>query len=236
MRKFSLCLIAIAAFLQGCSSNPLSTTGEAIYDALEANIQLRTWADQCEALSPELKRTALLTKKNWWQRNSAFVEAADFGLSYELIHVFDTRTDESARLAMAVTWNLVLEAETTVKQALAKGHQVKVCEQALKDYELGKFDLGGKSKWHQELVELQQRKQTNGEDLAIKQASVAAATGKEYGRSFYVVEKLVKRHGCEAKNVQLIKNRWPDEVYDARCDDKSYMLMRCEWANCRVVE
>ena len=236
MRKFSLGFVVLVLLFQGCSSQQLSPTGEAIYDALGANMQLREWAEQCEVLSPELKRTALLAKKNWWQRNGTFVEAADFGLSYELIHVFDQRTDEGARLAMAVTWNLVLDAELAVKQRLASGHHVKVCEQVLKDYELGKFDLGSKSQWHRELVELQQRKQAHGEDLAVKQASMAVKTGKEYGRSFYIVEKLIKRNGCSAADVQLIQNRWPDEVYDARCGDQSYLLMRCEWANCRVVE
>ena len=85
-------------------------------------------------------------------------------------------------------------------------------------------------------MDLQRRSQQQGEDLEIKRAAVSVEAGKEYGRSFYVVEKMAKRNGCSGAEVHLLKNAWPHEVYDASCPDGSYLLMRCEWGNCLIAD
>lgn len=232
----TLAVTLFLALLAGCSAKPLSPTGYAIYDTLQTDAQLRSWVVACQQLSPELQRNALLTQRNWWQRNAIFVESADFGLAYDQLHISAERAETGARLALAATWNVVATADQSVQQALAKGDAAQTCQKALNRYDQGDFDLGGNNPYHAELEALRQRKLSAGDDFALQQASVTVSSGKEYGRSFYVVERLVNRQGCPNADVRLLKNDWPNEVYDARCGDRSYLLVQCEWGNCRISE
>lgn len=234
MRLLTLSALFLAALISGCGSSPLSPTGLAVYDTLETEVHLRTWVNACQKQSPELNRLALLTYQNWWQRNGSYVESADFGLAYDLVKVSENRVETGARIAMGATWNMVQAAENDVQKRLVESKADKVCQDVLSQYDRGDFDFGKKNKWHQELVELQQLRQQQGADLAMQKAVIATNTGKEYGRSFYVIEKLAQRHGCSGADVRLLKNDWPNEVYDARCPDKSYLLLQCEWSNCRI--
>ncbi len=235
MRLTILIFAASLAFLQGCSSNPLSPTGEAVYYALEKDTHLRMWSDACQDVSPDLRQSALMAQQNWWQRNGTFVEGADFGLAYDLVQVSDTRTETGARLAMALTWNIVAEAEADIKKRL-QGDTAEVCRKELAEYNNGARDLRENDRLYRELVTLQQRLQREGTDLNLKRASVAQRSGKVYGRSFYVVERMTMRQGCSGGEIHLLKNAWPHEVYDARCPDGSYLLVRCEWGNCRLTD
>src|SRR5690554_8062217 len=106
-----LALFMASAFLLGCSSTPLSLKGEAVYYALETDTLLRTWEESCKEVNLDVKQKALLTRQNWWQRNGTFVEAADFGLAYDMIQISGDRPETGARLALAVTWDIVENAE-----------------------------------------------------------------------------------------------------------------------------
>jgi len=236
MRTFALILLA-AIGLAGCSSNPLSPTGEAIYYALQTDTSIRSWVDACYDVSSEAKQKALTAKRNWWQRNGAFVESADFGLAYDIIHVTDDRAETGARMAMALTWQVVETAEREVNELMGDvSNKEDLCLRILNQYNEGERDLRGNQELYDSLVKLQRRSQSQGKDLAMQRASVEKRTKRIYGRSFYVVEKLAKRHGCPAAEVQLLKNDWPHEVYDARCPDGSYVLARCEWGNCLITD
>lgn len=237
MRIFAVMLMASMAVLQGCSSNPLSKTGEAVYYALQTETTLRAWVDACSDVSAETRQAAYTAKQNWWKRNGAFVESADFGLGYDIIYVTEERAETGARLAMALTWQVVETAESEVNNLLAdSGNRQDLCLRVLNQYNKGDKDLHGNDELYNSLVDLQRRSERNGKDLDMKRASVQAATGKVYGRSFYVVEKMAKRNGCPGAEVQLLKNAWPHEVYDAKCPDGSYLLVRCEWGNCLVTD
>ncbi len=230
-------LLALLALLQGCSSSPLSPTGEAVYYALEKDTHLRLWAEACQGLSPDMRQTALLARQNWWQRNGTFVQGADFGLAYDLVQISDERVETGARLAMALTWNIVASAEADIAERLQSGSQAEAqCRQVLSAYNNGDQDLRGNEPMYEELVSLQRRLQQEGSDLALKRAAVAHSSGKVYGRSFYVVERMGQRQGCAGGEIQLLKNSWPNEVYEARCPDGSYLLVRCEWGNCRFTD
>lgn len=234
-KLFYAVIVGAVLALAGCSSNQISPMGLAVYDTLETDAHLRTWVNACQQQGPELRRSAMLTYRNWWQRNGSFVESADFGLTYGIVRVSEERVETGARLASAMTWNIVQQADLDVQKKLVPNRADKACYSVLADYDSGKHDLGKKNKWHKELVELQRLKQQKGAELARQQAQVATVTGKEYGRSFYVTERLVQREGCNEADVRLIKNTWPNEVYDARCSDQSYLVIRCEWGNCRVL-
>ncbi|WP_419813495.1 hypothetical protein [Bacterioplanoides sp.] len=223
--------------LVGCASSQLSPTGEAVYYALQTDTSLRSWVDACKDVSPSAKQQALTTQQNWWKRNGAFVESADFGLTHDIITVTDDRAETGARMAMAITWQVVETAEQEVSELMQNSSDKdSLCEGILAQYNDGERDLRGNETLYNSLVGLQRRAQNGADDLKIKQASVQARTGKVYGRSFYVVEKMTKREGCPGAKVQLLKNDWPHEVYDARCPDGSYLLARCEWGNCLIAD
>lgn len=231
-----LMLLLASSFLLGCSSNPLSPKGEAVYYALEADTTLRTWEESCKEVNLDVRQKALLTRQNWWERNGAFVEAADFGLAYDMIKISDERAETGARLALAVTWNIVENAEQRVNKKLASGDAAETCAKVMESYSKGDHDLRGHKKHYPQLVQLQTLKQAKGTDTKLKQASVERISQKEYGRSFYVVEKTAKRYGCSDAKVQLIKNNWPDEIYDVSCPDNSHFFVQCEWGNCRLIK
>lgn len=231
-----LVLLVASTLLVGCSSNPLSPKGEAVYYALEADTLLRTWEESCKAVDLDVRQKALLARQNWWERNGTFVEAADFGLAYDMIKISDDRAETGARLALAVTWNIVEDAEQQVAKRLATGDAVKTCTAVMQAYNKGQHDLRDNKKHYKQLVELQALKQVKGSDLKLKQASVERVNQKEFGRSFYVVEKTAARYGCSNAKVKLIKNNWPTELYDVSCPDNSGFFVQCEWGNCRLIK
>lgn len=234
--RLMLAALALSS-LVGCASNQLSQTGEAVYYALQTDTSLRSWVDACKTVSTTSKQQALMTQKNWWKRNGAFVESADYGLTHDIITVTDDRAETGARMAMAITWQVVETAEQEVDELMqSTSNKESLCDRILSQYNDGERDLRGNESLYNSLVGLQRRAQSGGEDLKMKQASVQAHTGKVYGRSFYVVEKMTKREGCPGAKVQLLKNDWPHEVYDARCPDGSYLLARCEWGNCLIAD
>lgn len=231
-----LMLLLASSMLLACSSNPLSPKGEAVYYALEADTLSRTWLESCKEVNLDVRQKALLTRQNWWERNGAFVEAADFGLAYDMIKISDVRAETGARLALAVTWNIVEDADQQVAEKLSKGDAAATCAKVMESYSKGNHDLRGNKKHYQQLVQLQTLKQAKGTDLKLKQASVERMSQKEFGRSFYVVEKTAERYGCSNAEVQLIKNNWPAEIYDVSCPDNSKFFVQCEWGNCRLIK
>lgn len=231
-----LMLLLASSLLLGCSSSPLSPKGEAVYYALEADTLLRTWEDSCKDVNLDVRQKALLTRQNWWQRNGAFVEAADFGLAYDMIKISDDRAETGARMALAVTWNIVEDADQKVERQLSKGDAATTCANVMEAYSKGRYDLRDNKKHYKHLVELQSLKQAKGNDTKLKQASVERMNQKEFGRSFYVVEKTAARYGCSGAKVQLIKNNWPVEIYDVSCPDNSNFFVQCEWGNCRLIK
>lgn len=222
--------------LTGCSSSPLSPTGEAIYYALDVDMRLRTWVDACKSVSPVMRQEAMITRQNWWRRNGDLVEGADFGLAYDLVHISGERAATGARVAMALTWNIVQNAQTEVQARLEDQDSELVCRDIMSQYNLGKFDISNNEKLLQALHDLRSRKTLQGNDLRMKQAEVYRQAKTEYGRAFYVAEKIASRRGCEGGQVQFLKNDWPNEVYSVSCPNKSYLIMRCEWGNCRVAD
>lgn len=236
MRVWASVLVC-AGVLTGCASNPLSPKGTAIYDALQTETSLRAWADACADVSLESRKLAAEAREAWWKRNRTLLESADFGLAYDLAEVTDTRAHTGARLAMGLTWQTIDTSEKEIAEGLDPAtDKVDVCTDRLTRYRDGDFDLNAKQETYQALLELQNRKNLQGEDLALKRASIEKQTGRVYGRSFYVVEKLAKRYSCPGAEVHLLDNRWPNEVYDARCTNGSFLIFRCEWGNCMIVD
>lgn len=234
-RYITLCLIATG--LAACSGQPVSPVGEAVYFALQTDTSLRTWADACHDVSPASKNQARSARYSWWQRNGSLVEGADFGLAYDMIRVSDTRPETGARMALALTWQVVETADKDVKELMGgTDNKEELCQRILRQYEQGERDLKNDEALYHTLLELQNRKRTESQALELKRASIEKQTRREYGRSFYVVEKIARRNGCQAGSVQLLKSAWPYEVYDVTCSRKQSLLARCEWSNCSLVD
>ncbi|MFT6190114.1 MAG: hypothetical protein ACJARQ_001875 [Oleispira sp.] len=227
----------LLSLLVGCSSAPQSSTGQAVYYALQTDVQLRLWVDHCQNMSGKLKQVAWQAKSNWWRRNGAFVEGADYGLTREIMLVSGDRDVTGANIALGITAQAVQDAEAEMKLILDEsGNQEKLCLNMLSKFNDGDYDLRDNNQFYPTLVDLQRRAQQNGQELQEKSATLAINKQRKFGRSLYVVEKLAKRSGCPGANVKVIKSDWPHEVYDVQCPDNSYILVRCEWGNCLLNE
>jgi hypothetical protein len=227
--------VILLSLLGGCSSAPQSSTGQAVYYALQTDVQLRLWVEHCQGMSNKAKQAAWQAKKNWWRRNGAFVEGADYGLTREIMLVSGDRDVTAANIALGVTTQVVEDAESEMKEILVEsGDQQELCLNMLSKFNDGDYDLRDNNQFYPTLVDLQRRAQRDGQKLEEKAAALVVKKQRKFGRSLYVVEKLAKRSGCPGANVKVIKTDWPHEVYDVQCPDKSYILIRCEWGNCLV--
>ncbi len=237
MARFRILLSAfVLLFLVGCAA-PKSSTSEAVYYALQTDVQLRLWVEHCEGINGKVKQVAWQAKKNWWRRNGAFVEGADYGLTREIMLVSGDRDVTGANVAMGLTSQVVNEAEKEMQAILdSSSNQQKLCLNMLGKFNDGAYDLRDNNKYYPTLVDLQRRAQRDGTNLEEKSAALAVGKQRKFGRSLYAVEKLAKRSGCPGANVKVIKADWPHEVYDVQCPDKSYVLVRCEWGNCLINE
>ena len=197
----------LLSLLVGCSSAPQSSTGQAVYYALQTDVQLRLWVDHCQNISGKLKQVAWQAQKNWWRRNGAFVEGADYGLTREIMLVSGERDVTGANVALGVTSQLVNQAEKEMQSILdGSGNQQKLCLNMLAKFNDGDYDLRDNNQFYPTLVDLQRRQQRDGQDLVDKSAKLELKKQRKFGRSAYVVEKLAKRSICPLLSVaKLLK-------------------------------
>lgn len=237
MQKLILMLISAVA-IGGCAQAPqLSPKGDAIFYALQADTMMNTWRYECGQVSSRANYLAESARTDWWRRNGSLVEAADFGLAYNMVTVTDTRQDTGARLAMALTWEVQERANALVDKKLSNADDKDaLCNQILSDYRQGSWDIKGSEEIQAALQSMKKASVEQRDDYDLKRGRIEAKTKKSYGRSLYVVEQFAEQEGCEKSSVQLIKGEWPYEIYDVVCDAKPFMLMRCEWGRCATME
>ncbi|GAA6133735.1 hypothetical protein NBRC116188_05240 [Oceaniserpentilla sp. 4NH20-0058] len=225
-----MCVLAISA----CSSNSRTPDEQAISYALVQDVIVRKLTDTCSDISVTAKQAAWRGYRSWWKRNGSLVEAADYGLSYNLITLTDNRQETGARLAMGLTFDIVNEAEQHVKELLAEGDKTETCLGTMAEYRDGNMDLREDSNMYPLLVKLQQQHDSKGQDLYIKMSEIEDKSHKKYSRSAFAVERLTKREGCVNPKVRTLKADGPNEVLEATCADNSFFLIRCEWRNCKI--
>ncbi len=237
MTRALLSMVAAATFLTGCASNQLSPKGDAIFYALQADTMMNTWRYECAAVSGRANYAAETARADWWQRNGDAVEAADFGLAYNLITVTDTRLDTGARVAMGLTWEVQERAVQTVRNKLeGASDKEDLCVKILGEYQAGEWDIKGSEEIQQALSSLEATAAKEQDTYRERKGMVETSTGKRYGRSLYVVEKLSDQQSCDRSGVSLIKGEWPYEIYNVECDDQPLSIVRCEWGRCTFVE
>lgn len=229
-----LLLISILVFLTACSGVSRTPQEQAISYALVNDVTVRKLTDACSNVSIAAKQSAWRGYRSWWTRNGNLVEAADYGLSYNLVTLTDDRLETGARLAMGLTFDIVAQAQQQVDKLLSDSDKEEACIDIMSEYRDGKMDLREDQNLYPLLVNLQQQQQQQGEDLLLKIATIEDKKDKKYSRSAYVVEKLVKREGCVKPKVRSLKADGPNEVLEATCADNSFLLVRCEWRNCKI--
>lgn len=229
-----LLLSSILILLTACSGVSRTPQEQAISYALVNDVTVRQLTDQCSNVSIAAKQSAWRGYRSWWTRNGNLVEAADYGLSYNLVTLTDDRQETGARLAMGLTFDIVAQAQQQVDKLLSVSDKEEACIDIMSDYRDGKMDLREDQNLYPLLVNLQQQQQQQGEDLLLKIATIEDKKDKKYSRSAYVVEKLVKREGCVKPKVRSLKADGPNEVLEATCADNSFLLVRCEWRNCKI--
>ncbi|MEY8204666.1 MAG: hypothetical protein RPR40_06285 [Bermanella sp.] len=225
-----LSLLALAA----CSGVSRSPQEQAISYALVNDVALRKLTDQCSKVSVAAKQAALRGYRSWWKRNGNLVEAADYGLSYNLVTLTNDRLETGARYAMGLTFDIVAEAEQRVADLLNAGDQEDTCLDTMAEYRDGEMDLSEDSELLEILVKLQQSQEAQGADHFLHISRIERKKAKKYSRSAYVVERMVKREGCVSPRVRSLKADGPNEILEAVCRDKTFMLVRCEWRNCKI--
>ncbi|OUR65194.1 hypothetical protein A9Q73_08480 [Bermanella sp. 47_1433_sub80_T6] len=223
-------LLALAA----CSGVSRSPQEQAISYALVNDVAVRKLTDQCTKVSVAAKQAALRGYRSWWKRNGNLVEAADYGLSYNLVTLTNDRLETGARYAMGLTFDIVAEAEQRVADLLSDGDKEDTCLDMMTEYRDGEMDLSEDTELFEILVKLQQSQEIQGADHLLKISRIERKKAKKYSRSAYVVERMVKREGCVNPKVRSLKADGPNEILEAVCSDKTFMLVRCEWRNCKI--
>lgn len=226
--------IGFLIFLTACASAPEWPPKEnAIIYGLTHDATMRKVMVHCTATQPLLRDKAWQAEKNWWKRNGLFIEAADYGFSYNLLTLNGSRQETNARYAMALALEVQKAADSRAK-IVTTSSDPENCVKIISEYNDGGRDLNKNSEYHPILTSLYQARKSQGPDLLLKQARVAEKTGKKYSRSSITAERLVNRSVCPRAKVTTLKSNWPTEIFEARCPDKTYALISCEWGNCKI--
>ena len=229
-----LILILSVFNLAACSGVSRTPDEQAISYALVNDVVVRKLTEECSRVSVTAKQAAWRGYRSWWKRNGSLVEAADYGLSYNLVTLTGDRLETGARYAMGLTFDIVAEAEQQVAELLEGGDKEDTCLDIMGNYRDGELDLREDTNLYGLLVNLQQEQELQGDDHLLKISRIEGKQSKKYSRSAYVVEQLVKREGCVKPRVRSLKSDGPNEILEAVCADKSFLLVRCEWRSCKI--
>jgi hypothetical protein len=231
----SISIVILLLVLTACSSAPTrKPQDQAIYQALVDDATMRMITDGCGQLGNTLKQDAWRARKDWWDRNKALVEGADFGFSYNMIHLTGNRQDTGARYAMALGFDVIDQAQKEANKVLKDSDEYAACQKVLATYKDGKHELRDNKKFYPILLDLAQQKREHGKDLLLEQSKVQVKQGFTYSRSSMTAEKLAKRDICPDAVVNTLKSAWPEEVFEGTCPDNSFTLIQCEWGICKV--
>ena len=125
MKRFLLVLVALS--LVACSGVERSPQEQAISYALINDVTVRKLTDACTKVSVSASQAAWRGYRSWWKRNGNLVEAADYGLSYNLVTLTNDRLETGARYAMGLTFDIVAEAEQRVAELLEGDNKEGTC-------------------------------------------------------------------------------------------------------------
>jgi len=230
-----IALVILSLLMVACSGPTRKPNEQAIFQTLVEDVTFRKLTELCNSVSKKTEQHVWRAKKEWWQRNGVFVEAADFGFSYNLIDLTGARQETGARYAMALSYDIVHEAENRTKASIEGGASEETCLEVMINYRDGKMDLSEDKDRYALLLNLMRQKESQGEDLQLKQAELKVKSGRTYSRSSITAKNMAQRTICPDAKIMTLKSKWPLEIFEASCPDKSYTLIECEWGSCKAL-
>lgn len=239
--KLVCVLLAAGTLLAACASSPPEKSpfewrAEAVSFALTEDVASRVVTQDCKPVGPEIASAAWNARDRWWERNADLVMAADHELRGNLIGATGPQREASrAFLGLQITAEVVELGQHLASQRLGEhGPTAESCAAELAQYRSGARDLGTNDSYFPHLVDMQYKSQSGQwqELLARIRPSAPEAT---FGDALFVVERLVRRHGCPSHDVRLLEVDPPFELYAARCAGRSQLVVQCEWNDCRVL-
>lgn len=226
-------LVLISLSLIACSGPQRKPQEQAIYQTLVEDLTFRKLADHCNSVSKATEQHVWRAEKEWRQRNDVFVEAADFGFAYNMINLTGDRQETGARYAMGLSFDVVHDAEQKAQDIIKSGLSHDDCFDLMAEYKDGKKDFSENKERYAMLLNLLQEKKRSGEDTLLKQAQLEVKKGRSYSRSSITAQKMAARSICPGAKILTLKSKWPLEIFEASCPDKSYVLIECKWGNCQ---
>lgn len=225
----SLC-IGLFVILTGCASLPPQT--KAIQHSLSTDAALREATQRCTELGPAERRLAQREHSLWLKRNQEWVRAADHGLlSLHWDQVSSSGEKPRAILSMQILEGVQMDALSQVNDWFGDYTEESDCVSLFKKVAKEKMELGeGK---HAELLSPYKLPAADLNAI-VQSATPINARYLKFGRSLFVVEKVLKEEGCRQANIALLRNSWPLEVYDAVCTPEDYKIVQCQWGRCEV--
>jgi len=227
-------LVVLSLLVVACSGPTRKPQDQAIFTTLVEDVTFRKLAEHCQGVSNATEQQVWRAKKEWWKRNGVFVEAAEYGFSYNLIDLTGNKQEMGARYAMALSYDIVFAAENRASESIAEGLSEEACIEVMTDYRDGKMDLSENKDLYALLLTLTKDKKSLGEDLQLRQAKLELEKGRKYSRSSITAKKLAKRTICPGVVIHTLKSNWPLEIFEAACPDKTYALIECEWGHCKA--
>lgn len=224
-------LILLSVLIAACSGNR-KPQEEAIYQTLVEDVTFRKLAEHCVSVGKRSEHQVWRAKKEWWDRNSVIVEAADYGFSYNMINLSGDRQQTGARYAMGLSFDVVHDAEARANEIIKDGLDEEECIELMSAYRNGDNDLSTDEKRYSLLVKLMQDMKQQGQDLEIEQAKIINKTGESFSRSSMNARRLAHRTICPGAKITTLKSEWPLEIFEAVCNDSSYVLIECNWGSC----
>jgi hypothetical protein len=225
-------LILMTVLMTACAGSSRMPQEEAIYQTLIEDVTFRKIASHCLSVSKRSEHQVWRAQKEWWDRNSVIVEAADYGFSYNVINLTGERQDTGARYAMGLSFDIVREAEKKADTVIGEGLEEEECIEIMGDYRAGENDLSADDERYALLLKLMQKKKREGKDLELQQAQIINKTGESYSRSSMSARRLAHRTVCPGASITTLKSEWPIEIFEAVCNDDSYVLIECKWGSC----
>ena len=165
--------------------------------------------------------------KQWLDKNMEYIRSSDL-----LIFRTGNRKTTSWRgqeyTVAALAYRRAAESEAIehIKRARLEGNTTSYCDSLYFDHQLA------------EQLTLNQSKSTVNTSVE-RSVPLYSGTGnlpqEHQGRSFFVAEQLVKRHGCNAWSLVGLTFSWPEEIYLVSCANGD-KVVQCQWNQCRILQ
>lgn len=165
--------------------------------------------------------------KLWLEKNKEYIHSADL-LIFRTTNRKTTSWQGQEYTAAALAYRRAAESEAIkhIKAAPLERKATSYCDSLHFDHQL---------------AEQLTLNQSNDMVVTSVERSIPLYSGtgnlpqEHQGRSFFVAEQLVKRHGCNAWSLVGLTFSWPEEIYLVSCANGD-KVVQCQWNQCRILQ